>query len=63
MAATDTLESYIASLSTAERTQVQDLLRLCRTDMFAARSEDARVRLVHDFIHEAHALLRTHRKG
>jgi hypothetical protein len=56
MAAVDLFESVVAELSEKERTMLADSLRSWRTDLLAARSEDARVRLVSDFIQEIRTL-------
>jgi hypothetical protein len=56
MAAVDLFESVIADLSERERTMLADALRSWRSDLLAARSEDARVRLVSDFIQEIRTL-------
>jgi hypothetical protein len=52
MAAIDTLENFLQGLSPEEKEQLKELITRQRAEMFAARSEDARVRLVHDFLHE-----------
>ena len=57
MAATDALERFISSLPERERTTLRSTIQKCRTDLFAARSEDARQRLVEAFILHAHKLL------
>jgi hypothetical protein len=54
MAAYDSLESFIASLTSANRTLIKDSVKTLRAELLAARSEEARVRLVHEFIREAH---------
>ena len=63
MAAYDALEGFIASLSEAERAALRDELRVLRAELLAARSEDARVRLVHEFMREAKEGQRVSRKG
>lgn len=61
MAALDLFESVVTELSERERTMLAESLRSWRTDLLAARSEDARVRLVSDFIQEIRALTGTGR--
>ena len=56
MAAAELFESVVAELSDRERASLAEALRSWRTDMLAARSEDARVRLVSDFIQEVRTL-------
>lgn len=57
MAAQDTFDSFNASLSNAERVQLRDFIKVNREELLASRSEDARVRLVHEYIREVHASL------
>ena len=54
MAAFDTFQHFNESLRQAERELLRDLTRRRREELLAARSEDARVRLVEDFIQEVH---------
>ena len=54
MAAYDALESFIASLTEADRTAITESVNMLRAELLAARSEEARVRLVHEFIRETH---------
>lgn len=56
MAAVDLFESVVAELSDRERTMLAESLRSWRADLLAARSEEARVRLVSDFIQEIRTL-------
>jgi hypothetical protein len=63
MAAVELFESVVAELSDRERASLADTLRSWRTDMLAARSEDARVRLVSDFIQEVRTLTGNSRPG
>jgi len=63
MAAVELFESVVAELSDRERALLADTLRSWRADMLAARSEDARVRLVSDFIQEVRTLTGTSRPG
>jgi len=57
MAAEDTFRSFNSSLSEQERTQLSDFIRQYRTELLAARSEDARARIVESYIKEVHNLL------
>jgi hypothetical protein len=52
MAAVDLFETVLADLSDRERTMLADSIGVWRADLLAARSEDARVRLVSDIIPE-----------
>jgi hypothetical protein len=54
MAAVDLFESFVKELTDSEQRQLSDLILSVRTDMFAARSEEARVRIVAEFIRDAH---------
>ncbi|MBI5472806.1 MAG: hypothetical protein HY961_10725 [Ignavibacteriae bacterium] len=58
MAAEDTLRHFLQTVSMQEQAKVQELVRNVKADFFAARSEDARVRLVHDFMEAIHDRLR-----
>ena len=57
MAAQDTFDSFNASLSDSEREQLRDFVSAKREELLASRSEDARVRLVHEYIKELHEML------
>jgi hypothetical protein len=63
MAAYDALESFIASLTEARRTAIKESVNMLRSELVAARSEEARVRLVHEFIRETHDELGSERRG
>lgn len=52
MAAWDTFTSLSASLNERETSALKTRLSTMRSDLLAARSEDARVRLVADFVRE-----------
>jgi hypothetical protein len=52
MAAVDTLNEYLSSLTEQERTLRRRAIDLCGSEMLAARSEDARLRIVHAFIRD-----------
>jgi hypothetical protein len=56
MAAFDLFRSVISELSEAERTTSDELIHQAQTDLLAARSEEARVRIVHGFVAELHEL-------
>ncbi len=62
MAARDLFESYAASLPDRDREALRELIAARRTDMLAARSEEARVRVAEDFIREARSALKTQKK-
>ncbi len=50
MSAMDTFDNYLRSLSAAESDAMKEVIHEARQDLFAARSEDARLRCVDDFI-------------
>ncbi len=58
MAATDTFESFTTSLTEQERKHLAAFIKTGRADLLAARSEDARLRILNQFIAEAHRLLK-----
>lgn len=57
MAADQRFESFNSSLSDLERDQIRDLIKNKRNELMAARSEDARVRLIHEYILEVREML------
>jgi hypothetical protein len=57
MAAVDLFESVISKMTEKERAKLADAIRIRRNDLLAARSEDARLRIVTEFIEESHELL------
>jgi hypothetical protein len=57
MAAWDTFENATRSLTEHEQRGLAPLIARTRSDLLAARSEEARVRIVHDFLREAHTVL------
>ena len=59
MAGVDTFDSFVASLSRDEKQKLKSLISDWRAEMFAARSEDARVRLAHEFTEEVHKRRKT----
>ena len=52
MAATDTFLNFLNSLSNEDREKLVDFVKGQREAIFAARSEEARVRIAHEFVHE-----------
>lgn len=58
MAAVDTFEGVINELSGEERVKLSDFIKAQNAEMFAARSEEARVRIAHEFIAEVHDRLK-----
>ena len=58
MAAIDTFNGVTAALSSQDRELLREFIREQRADLLAARSEDAMVRLVEEYIKEVHELLR-----
>jgi hypothetical protein len=54
MAAFDTYTSFCGSLSTQSRRDLNEFLNQQRAQILAARSEEARVRIVHEMIREIH---------
>jgi hypothetical protein len=58
MAAVESFENVINELSGEERVKLRDFISERSVEMFAARSEDARVRIAHEFIAEIHDRLK-----
>jgi hypothetical protein len=58
MAAFDTFSTFARTLGIRERTALQDVESTVWADLLAARSEEARMRIVESFIREARELLR-----
>ncbi|MCZ6777028.1 MAG: hypothetical protein O7D34_11310 [Ignavibacteria bacterium] len=58
MAALDTFETFNASLSDKDRSAIKELLKARAAELFAARSEDARLRVVEAYIGEVRKMLR-----
>jgi hypothetical protein len=50
MAAWDRFSSFNSSLALKDREALKDLVRSYTQELLAARSEDARVRIVHQYI-------------
>jgi hypothetical protein len=63
MAAYDALEGFVRSLNEGERKGLQGELKTLRAELLAARSEDARVRLVQEFIEGAREAESAVRRG
>jgi hypothetical protein len=57
MSAVDTFEKFTSSLSSRTQESIKDFIRLQRTELLAARSEDARNRVVQNYITGVHDLL------
>jgi len=57
MAAQDTFTSFNSSLSETERAKLSDFIKTQTQELLVARSEDARVRLVHKYIWQVNEIL------
>jgi hypothetical protein len=57
MAAQDTFENFNTSLSLHEQQMLKKFIPTKRQELFVLRSEEARVRLVHEYIKEVHEML------
>jgi hypothetical protein len=55
-------ESFIAALPERDRDVLRDLIGVRRSDMLAARSEEARVRVADEFIREARTTVKVQKK-
>jgi hypothetical protein len=55
-------ESFIAALPERDREVLRDLIGVRRSDMLAARSEEARVRVADEFIREARTTVKVQKK-
>ncbi|HXG01554.1 MAG TPA: hypothetical protein VNL69_12230 [Bacteroidota bacterium] len=53
MAAVDAFHRFLSTLSPEDRAQLDGLIREWREELLAARSEEARLRIVQEFIAEA----------
>ncbi len=62
MAAVDLFETYVASLPPKERQAAAETTAARRQDLFAARSEDARIRIVNDYIEDLRELIRPQKR-
>ncbi|HTO93474.1 MAG TPA: hypothetical protein VMM80_03855 [Bacteroidota bacterium] len=58
MAAQDMFDAFTGALPEREREALRDVIRERREDMFAARSEEARVRVADQFMREARVLMK-----
>lgn len=58
MAATDTFEHFLSELPASDREKLNEFINAQREQMMAARSEEARVRIAHNFIAEVHDRLK-----
>ncbi len=58
MSARDMFETFIESLTEDDRRSLKEVILRQQEDLLAARSEDARVRLVDACVQEIHDLLR-----
>jgi hypothetical protein len=58
MSATDTYSSFLGKLSPDAKKKLEDFIKDQSRELMAARSEDERLRLVHDFVVEAHDRMR-----
>lgn len=54
MAATDTFQTFNTSLSSRERALFKGLIHQTTEELLAARSEDARIRIVNSYLEEVH---------
>ncbi|MER3523108.1 MAG: hypothetical protein C4326_03350 [Ignavibacteria bacterium] len=61
MAAIDAFERFIASLADDKKAMLDGLIKQQRDELFAARSEDARLRIVQEFIEEVRERLADHK--
>jgi len=52
MAAMDSFEDYLASLATGDRDGRRGMIEQYRSELLASRSEEARVRIVQEFMQE-----------
>jgi hypothetical protein len=58
MAAIDSFESFNASLSKHDREMLKNLIKEQQVELLASRSEDARMRIVQEYIQGVGRLLR-----
>jgi hypothetical protein len=58
MAAWNTYRAFLDTLTDRDRELLKDRMKAHEADLFAARSEDARVRLVYTFVSDAKAILK-----
>ncbi len=58
MAAVDAFEQFLSSLTAEDRELLDGYIKEQRDELFAARSEDARLRIVREFLAEVRELLK-----
>jgi hypothetical protein len=64
MAAVDQFEAVIGGIAKPDRAVLAGFFKASREDLLAARSEDARARIVDEFVRRVHEmLLRQSKKG
>jgi hypothetical protein len=63
MAAIDTFENILGNLSDHDREGLKGIIRIAQEDILAARSEEARLRIVNDFAREGHHALHPVRRA
>jgi hypothetical protein len=63
MSATEMFESSIGHLDDEQRKKLEPLISRARADLFASRSEEARLRTVDQYIEEARSWLRNRTPG
>ena len=61
MSATESFNASLGPLPAAQRQLLEPYIGQIRTEMFAARSEDARMRVLEQFLRELHERLRVGR--
>jgi hypothetical protein len=59
MAATNGFETFVEALTADERKVLEPLIRTRREDLLAGRSEDARLRILNEFLVEAKRMMRS----
>lgn len=62
MAASNTFGSFVATMNPREREVLKELIANCQVDLFAARSEEARLRVVNDLLRDSRAALKPQKK-
>jgi hypothetical protein len=63
MAAFDTFHSFNGSLSDEQRKSLGDFIKRQTDELLAARSEDARIRIVDRYLQEVHGRLEERKIG
>ncbi|HTX98735.1 MAG TPA: hypothetical protein VMG09_01810 [Bacteroidota bacterium] len=59
MSAVDMFTKYVGSLTESEKKSLDAFIKNEQADLFAARSEEARLRIAQRFIASAHSLLKS----